>query len=155
MAANAVVAGHYHHQWSETVDDTLLVLAGSCGMPCADGTNAQYALLDLDKRGVRVQHRSVEYDHGGFVSELKANDYAQQAGPVGWLEFSQLLLARPLMRFYFRDRFDPARGTDPGYLGSSVKSHLEEYGAWAPVETVFGPLDTAWQPSPIPEEESS
>jgi len=144
--ANAVAAGHYHHQWSESVNDTLLVLSGSCGMPCADGTNAQYAILDLDKKGVHVQHRSVAYDYKGFISALKACDYAQQAGPVGWLELSQILLARPLMLYYFRDNFDPAQGPDPGYLVSSVKSHLEEYGAWDTVEAVFGPLDTAWQP---------
>jgi predicted phosphodiesterase len=146
MAAGAVVAGHRHHQWSASVDGKLLVLAGSCGMPCADGTDAQYAILDPDREGVRVRHRSVEYDHQGFISALKANDYAQRAGPVGWLEVSQVLLPRPLMLFYFRDRFDPAQGADPEYLVSSVKSHLEEYGAWDAVDAVFGPLDTGWKP---------
>lgn len=153
ITANAVAAGHYHRQWSENVDGTLLVLAGSCGMPCADGINAQYAILDLDEQDVRVQHRSVEYDHAGLVSVLQACDYAHQAGPVGWLELSQILLARPLMLYYFRERFEPTRGTDAAYLVSSVQSHLEEYGAWAEVEAVFGPLDTAWQPCPTLKEE--
>jgi predicted phosphodiesterase len=142
ITANAVAAGHYHHQWSENANDTLLVLAGSCGMPCANGINAQYAILDLDQRGIRVQHRSVEYDHKGFIAGLVACNYAQQAGPVGWLELAQLLLARPLMLYYFRDRFDPTRGADLEYLVSSIKSHLTEYGALAAVEAVFGPLDT-------------
>jgi putative phosphoesterase len=140
VTANVVVAGHYHHQWSQEVNGTLLVLVGSCGMPCAGGTNAQYTILDIGKAGIQVSHQSVEYDHSDFIADLQARNYVEEAGPVGWLGLSQLLLARPLQLYYFRDQFEPARGEDLEYLSWSVKSHLEEYGALAVVEKAFGPL---------------
>ena len=107
-------------------------------MSCAGGTDAQYAILHLDGTGVRVEHRSVGYDQKALLAET--SDYFAKAGPVGWLELSQLLLARPLMLHYFGGRFDRARGADLDYLSQSVRSHLEEQGALAAVEAQLGPL---------------
>ncbi|MFN8495873.1 MAG: metallophosphoesterase family protein [Caldilineaceae bacterium] len=137
---DSIIAGHHHHQWSDTSKGVLLVLAGSCGMPCGGDTRAQYTILHLMPDKVRVQHRSVEYDRQRFAADLKAQDYARQASPIGWLELAQMVTAQPLMRYYFRDRFDEARGTDNEFLVWSVTKYLEEYGVLANIETEFGPL---------------
>lgn len=139
---DAIIAGHYHHQWSDTSKGTLLVLAGSCGMPCGGDTDAQYTILELTADGVRLQHLSVAYDRQQFAADLQANDYVRQASPIGWLELAQIVTARPLMKYYFSNHFDETRGTEIGYLSWSVKEHLREYGVLATVEAEFGPLIT-------------
>lgn len=139
---DAIIAGHYHHHWSDTNKETLLVLAGSCGMPCGGNTDAQYTILELTSAGVDVQHHSVEYDRQQFAADLQAQDYVRQASPIGWLELAQIVTARPLMQYYFRHSFDETKGTDIGYLSWSVKEHLKEYGVLASVEAEFGPLIT-------------
>lgn len=140
LGVDAMIAGHYHHQWSDTSKGSLLVLAGSCGMPCGGDPNAQYTILELTADGVRLQHLSVEYDRQRFAADLQAHDYVRRASPIGWLELAQIVTARPLMKYYFQDRFDETRGTDIDYLSWSVKEHLKEYGVLASVEAAFGPL---------------
>ena len=137
---DAVIAGHHHHHWSGMANKTLLALAGSCGLPCGGDTRAQYTILDLARDGVHLQHQSVEYDRHQFIADLKAHDYVKQTAPIGWLELSQVVTARPLMLYYFRNRFDATRGPDLEFLAWSVKEHLKEYGALASVEAEFGPL---------------
>jgi putative phosphoesterase len=139
---DAIIAGHYHHQWSDANKGTLLVLAGSCGMSCGGDTNAQYTILELTATGVRAHHHSVAYDRQRFAADLKARDYIRLASPIGWLELSQIVSARPLMRYYFRDRFDDAKGTDIEFLTWSVREHLKEYGVLSSIEAEFGPLIT-------------
>lgn len=139
---DAIIAGHYHHHWSDRSKGTLLVLAGSCGMPCGGDTNAQYTILELTEDGVRLQHLSVAYDRQQFAADLQTHDYVQQASPIGWLELAQIVTAQPLMKYYFQDQFDGTRGTDTEYLSWSVKEHLKAYGALASVEAEFGPLIT-------------
>lgn len=138
-SVDAIIAGHYHHQWSDRNKGTLLVLAGSCGMPCGGNPNAQYTILELTSAGVAVQHHSVAYDRQQFAADLQAHDYVRQASPIGWLELAQIVTAQPLMKYYFRDHFDKTRGTDIDYLSWSVKEHLKEYGVLANVEAEFGP----------------
>lgn len=141
-APDAIIAGHQHHHWSDISNDIQLVLAGSCGMPCGGDTNAQYTILDVTTDSVRVQHQTVAYDRDKFLADLKVHDYVRQASPIGWLELSQIVTARPLMLYYFRDRFDPARGPDLEFLAWSVREYLEECGVLVGIETVFGPLVT-------------
>lgn len=138
---DAIVAGHHHYHWSDRSKGVLLVLAGSCGMPCGGDPNAQYTILDVTADGIDVQHQTVEYDRKQFINELITEDYVQRASPIGWLELSQIMTAQPLMMYYFRNRFDATRGTDVDYLSRSVREHLEEYDALAQVEAEFGPLN--------------
>lgn len=140
LAVDAVVAGHYHYHWSRLAKGTLLVLASSCGKPFAGGTNAQYLTLDIDRDSVAAQHKSVEYDQDGLVADLMRHDFAEHAGPIGWLELSDLFLARKIMPNYFRDKFDATRAADRSYLVSSVRSHLAENGALDLLESTFGRL---------------
>lgn len=137
---DAIIAGHHHHHWSDIIGKTLLALAGSCGMPCGGDTRAQYTILDLTTDGVHLQHQFVEYDRHQFIADLKAHDYVNQTAPIGWLELSQVVTARPLMLYYFRDRFDASRGPDLEFLAWSVREHLKEYDALVQVEAEFGPL---------------
>ncbi len=137
---DAIVAGHRHHHWSDTSQGILLVLAGSCGMPCGGNTNAQYTILDVTADGIDVQHQTVEYDRKQFINELNAQNYVRRASPIGWLELSQIITAQPLMKYYFRDRFDADKGADVEFLSWSVREHLKEYNALESVEAEFGPL---------------
>jgi hypothetical protein len=140
LGVDTVVAGHYHYHWSGQANGTLLVLAGSCGKPVAGGTNAQYLILDIDREGIAAQHKSVEYDQNGLLSDLMRHHFAEKAGPIGWLELSDLVLARKIMPNYFRDKFDATKAADRSYLVSSVRSHLAENGALDLLESTFGRL---------------
>lgn len=137
---DVIVAGHHHHHWSDTKEDVLLVLVGSCGMPCGGNPNAQYTMLNVTADGIDVQHQTVAYDRKEFINELNRQGYVTSASPIGWLELSQIITAQPLMKYYFRDRFDAGRGTDSEHLSQSVREHLQEYDALDKVESEFGAL---------------
>ena len=137
---DAIVAGHHHHHWSDTREGVLLVLAGSCGMPCGGNPKAQYTILDVTADGIDVQHQTIEYDRQGFINELNDQKYVTLASPIGWLELSQIITAQPLMKYYFRDRFNADKGTDVEHLSQTVREHLQEYDALDSVEAEFGPL---------------
>ena len=141
LEVKTVVAGHYHYHWHRQVNATLLALCGSCGKPVAGGIRAQYLIVDINKDGVALHHESVDYDREALFVDLNRRDFARQAGPIGWLELSELLFARPLMVRYFRHRFDPAKATDPEYLLSSVRHYLSERGVLHTLESTFGPLN--------------
>ncbi|MEZ4737258.1 MAG: YfcE family phosphodiesterase [Caldilineaceae bacterium] len=137
---DVIVAGHHHHQWSATREGVLLVLAGSCGMPCGGNPNAQYTILDVTADGIDVQHQTVEYDRKGFIDEINEQKYVMLASPIGWLELSQIITAQPLMKYYFRDRFNADKGTDVKHLSQTVRDLLDESDALDRVEAAFGPL---------------
>lgn len=135
-----VIAGHRHHQWSEVRNGTILVLAGSCGMPTGGEVNAQYTILDAAAEVIRVYPQTVNYDRQQFLTDLKAHEYAREASPVGWLELAQILTARPLMKYYFQDHFDATQGPDVEHLSQSIREYLQSQGVLDKLEAEFGLL---------------
>jgi diadenosine tetraphosphatase ApaH/serine/threonine PP2A family protein phosphatase len=140
LEAQAVVAGHYHFHWQRRVNGRLLALSGSCGKPIAGGVRAQYLTVDVDKGQIFAEHRAVEYDREAFFADLRQHEFTKQAGPIGWLELSELLLARVIMLRYIRRVLDSARASDLDYLAWSVRHYLAERGILSLLESTFGEL---------------
>lgn len=61
-AGDAMLMGHTHVPWQRTVDDVLLVNAGSVGRPKDGDARACYVVLDVGAERVQATHVRVAYD---------------------------------------------------------------------------------------------
>jgi putative phosphoesterase len=65
--ARVVLVGHTHAPFVWQAGSVLIVNPGSVGLSPQTGWRASYALLEVDERGVSVEHRQVEWDVPAFV----------------------------------------------------------------------------------------
>ena len=68
--ADLVCVGHTHWPQNFHLDGVHVVNPGSVGNPLIPSLRATYAVLEVDERGYRVEHRAVEYDRK--LAERKA-----------------------------------------------------------------------------------
>lgn len=64
-----IVGGHTHDPTDRTVGDTRVLNPGSVGLPRTLGS-ARWMLVDSGEEGMRVDHRSVEFDVSDVVAAL-------------------------------------------------------------------------------------
>jgi predicted phosphodiesterase len=69
--ADAVAAGHVHHQWLRRFDRTLWFCVGAIGT----ARRCEYALVDDET--LAVEFRSIVYDVGALIADARAKDFPQ------------------------------------------------------------------------------
>ncbi len=67
--ADWIVGGHTHDPTDRTVGDTRILNPGSVGLPRTLGS-ARWMLVDSGEEGMRVDHRSIEFDVSDVVAAL-------------------------------------------------------------------------------------
>jgi putative phosphoesterase len=68
--ADLVICGHSHQAFTRLVGDTLFINTGSVGRPGDGDPRAAYAILDINRKRVEVEHYRVEYDIPAVVAEV-------------------------------------------------------------------------------------
>ena len=72
-AEDGVIAGHSGIPFSEIVGGKLWHNAGAIGMPANDGTSrVWFSLLIPTEDGLRIEHRTLAYDHRAAVTKMRA-----------------------------------------------------------------------------------
>ena len=80
--AEGVVAGHSGIPFVRVLGDRLWLNAGAVGMPANDGTARNwFALLHPEARGIAVELRAFEYDHGAAAAAMRRHGL-----PAGYAE---------------------------------------------------------------------
>jgi putative phosphoesterase len=87
--ADLIICGHSHQPFVRRVDGVWFINTGSVGRPDDGDPRACYAILELDREGVRVQHHRLAYDVARAVAAIRAHGLPEA--------FAQMMLqGRPL-----------------------------------------------------------
>ncbi len=60
--ADVIICGHSHQPFTQEVDGVWFINTGSVGRPGDGDPRASYAILNIDREQIQVQHYRVEYD---------------------------------------------------------------------------------------------
>lgn len=72
--ADVIVMGHTHLPYCKEVAGVLFVNDGSVGKPKDGDPRACYALLEVDRSGVKVEFRRVTYDVAAAAAAVRASE---------------------------------------------------------------------------------
>ena len=94
--------GHTHRALVRTIDDTLVVNAGSVGLPFDGDVRAAYALATWQaSRGWSAEIRRVAYDRERTAHAFVQSGFLTQAGPAARLIYEEFKRARPYLGNWF------------------------------------------------------
>jgi pyruvate-formate lyase-activating enzyme len=72
-AADGIIGGHCGLPFTQIVRGKLWHNAGAAGMPANDGTpRVWFSLLAPQPRGLRIEHRALDYDHATAARKMRA-----------------------------------------------------------------------------------
>jgi len=84
LHADVVIQGHTHLQWHGYCSDTLMLNAGSCGLPLDGGVGGAYTILEDTPQGLKVEERRVWYDIEPIIEKAKKS-LCYEKGKI-WME---------------------------------------------------------------------
>jgi predicted phosphodiesterase len=121
MLPPLVLRGHNHLCQTQRFCDTLIVTAGSIGLPLDSNPSAQFAVAELGSDGWRVRHHAVRYDVDATLRRFEQTDYVDRAGPMGRLLVREVATASPhfvpFLRFWSRRRGESLERAVSSFLG--------------------------------------
>lgn len=125
ITAPTAVRGHYHQAFERRLPDLHLISVGSVGLPLSPtgSVNAEYALLDSNGRGWRVQQRRVPYDVSATLRAFDTSGYLEEAGPIARLFREEVATGRHHMKPFF-ERFRKGEMGEAGELEEGVERYL-------------------------------
>jgi len=89
-----LIAGHTHLPLIRRVDDTLVVNAGSVGLPFDGDRRAGYARLTLHDNGWQAEIVRLDYDYDRADRDFEDTDFLSGAGPLAELIRDEFRCAR-------------------------------------------------------------
>jgi diadenosine tetraphosphatase ApaH/serine/threonine PP2A family protein phosphatase len=94
--APAVLAvGHTHQPLIRRIDETLVINAGSVGMPFDGDRRASYGRLQWDEdKGWQAQIIRLHFDYARAEKDYFDTNYLKDAGPLAHLIFNEFTQAR-------------------------------------------------------------
>ena len=75
--AGVVCVGHTHEPVLREIGGIVVVNLGCVSNPVAPDLRASYAIIDSSKRGTRVHHRRVPYDHTAFAETVERSRHPE------------------------------------------------------------------------------
>lgn len=101
-AAGVFVVGHTHQPLVKTWGDTLIINAGSVGLPFDGDKRAAYAQLWSGREGWSAEIIRLEYDLPAAAREYETSGFLAEGGPLAELVLAELKLAWPQLNHWFR-----------------------------------------------------
>ena len=87
------ITGHTHRPLIRRLDGTLVVNAGSVGLPFDGDTRTGYARLDRGENGWQAEIVRLKYDLAAAQHDFKAYGFLEGGGPLAELILLELQLA--------------------------------------------------------------
>jgi len=72
--ADVIICGHSHRPFARQVDDVWFINTGSVGRPDDGDPRACYAILEISKEDILVQHYRIEYDVEETVAAIRRSE---------------------------------------------------------------------------------
>lgn len=101
-APHVLVAGHTHVPFVRWVGDTLVVNAGSVGLPFDGDPRASFAVLTWTDGGWQAHIERVAYDRAESEADFVSSGYLAHGGPMVPLILDELRTARPRLGYWHR-----------------------------------------------------
>lgn len=95
------VCGHTHRPLIRQLDQTLVVNAGSVGLPFDGDTCASYARLTW-REGWQAEITRVPYDREQAAIDYEQSGFLHQSGPLGPLIFTEFQHAKPFLSTWYQ-----------------------------------------------------
>lgn len=110
MPTPILICGHDHSQWSYTLDGRSLHVVGAVGMAenRLPGT-AQFALVEISKGGVRIEHRHALYNPAPLRDAFMQNGFVDACPIMARLCYEAMRLNECLLPGFVTDAFARAR----------------------------------------------
>ena len=61
-----LLCGHTHEQWSQTINEKIILNPGSVGINFAGNKAAQYGILCIENNNVSIELKNIDYDFDSF-----------------------------------------------------------------------------------------
>lgn len=128
--APAVLAvGHTHCALIRDIDDTLVINAGSVGLPFDGDRRVGYARLEWDdeRQGWTAEIVRLDYDYARAEKEYFDANYMAGAGPIAYIMLSEFQQARSHLHLWGRAYMEDILSGEIS-MYDSVKAYLESNG---------------------------
>lgn len=103
----ALCVGHTHQALTRFIDDTLVVNAGSVGMPFDGDNRAAYAQLTWRNNRLLAKIIRLEYDNDRMDRDFFDTGFAPDAGALTSLMLVEFRQARPYLHLWMRRYQEP------------------------------------------------
>jgi predicted phosphodiesterase len=129
--AKVIVVGHLHTTWHQYLNGKLLIMAGSAGLPLRGKLDeVDYLVLTFDKEGWQFEYREVQYDFSAAVKDVTESVFLEQAGPIGWLMFDEILVQKDRLVQFFNEYYQKEKTDDINILKKQVINYLKHIERW-------------------------
>jgi predicted phosphodiesterase len=118
--------GHTHRPLVRALGETLVVNAGSVGMPFDGDHRPAYARAQATSRGWEAGIKRLDYDWQATRSSYRQGAFAVGSGEIGRVICREFELARPLLAAW-TDRYAPAVLAGSLTIAQSVTEFLRDY----------------------------
>lgn len=131
VRAKVIVVGHLHTPWHQYWQGKLLIMAGSGGLPLRGKLDeVDYLILTYHKQEWLFQYKTVKYNYRAAIGEVIESDFLEQAGPIGWLMFDEILTQEDHLMPFFRDYWPIEKPDDIENWKKLVIGYLTQLKRW-------------------------
>ncbi|MEW5868381.1 MAG: metallophosphoesterase family protein [Chloroflexota bacterium] len=139
--ARVIVVGHYHRQWQQAWREKLLVMAGSAGLPLRGRLDeVDYLVLTFRNGAWHFRYKTVQYDHQAALRAAIESPFLEQAGPIGWLMFAEILTQEDHLTPFLSDYCPEHRPDNLESWAKLARGYLAQVDHWQMVEPYLQPL---------------
>ncbi len=117
--------GHTHWPLVRRIDDTLVVNAGSAGLPFDGDRRTGYAQLSWQRGQWQSQIVRLDYDHQKAERDFSNLDFLEGSGPLGQVILNELLTAQSRL-FYWTYQYQARVLAGELTMAESVERFLAE-----------------------------
>lgn len=119
------VTGHTHTAFQRQVGQTLVINAGSVGLPFDGDWRPGFVQAVIDGDQIDARIRRVEYDQGKYLEEITSSEYLGQIGHLGRImHFEQLHARSHLAQFVSQYEAQVQSGN------MSMRQAVDDYLQW-------------------------
>ncbi len=131
IKAKVIVVGHLHTLWHQYWQGKLLIMAGSGGLPLRGKLDeVDYLILTFQKPEWLFRYKTVKYDYRTAIGEVIKSEFLEQAGPIGWLMFDEILTQEDRLIPFFRDYCPKEKPNDMENWKKLVIGYLIHLKRW-------------------------
>lgn len=137
VSASTIVSGHLHMRWHQEWEEKQLYLVGSGGLSHrGEPEKADYGLLEFINGEWRVEQKEVRYDYQAAIQYVLRSEFLDEAGPIGWLNFLELVTQRKLLMSFFHSPHCEPWPDEESCSGwqDTIMNFLKQEELWEPLQ---------------------
>jgi putative phosphoesterase len=102
LEADIFLVGHTHQPLVKTLQDTIIINAGSVGLPFDGDKRAAYAQISRTAGSWKVDITRIDYDLSAAIRDFEESGFLYEGGPLAELVLAEMKLGWPQLNHWFR-----------------------------------------------------